>query len=232
MDNKASSVGPLISIITVTYNDQANLEKTILSVIALKRVNIEFIVIDGGSNDGTVELMKKYNGTVNYWCSEPDSGIYDAMNKGWEKANDAGYVMFLGAGDLLINLPDDDSFKKGEIIAGYVEIGCNYLYKPKADIRLKLGNTLHHQSLLIKKSLHRRPPFDLRYKTYADFDFNQRLYKEGHKIYVDQKFRSYALEGGLSAKFDRQQSLAIVRKNFGWIYMALASIYYLLRHEV
>ena len=70
------------------------------------------------------------------------------------------------------------------------------------------------------------------YKTYADFDFNQRLIKNGHKIHIDNEFKGYALEGGLSAKFDKAQSLAVVKNNFGWFYMLLAKLYYSLRHEI
>ncbi len=125
------------------------------------------------------------------------------------------YILFLGCGDLLVNMPDIESFKKAGIIAGKVQIGEFFLFRPKTDIRLKLGNTLHHQALFIKKSLHILPPFDLAYSTYADFDFNQRLVKAGHAIYIDPVFKGYALEGGVSTKFDKKQSLVIVNKNFG-----------------
>jgi glycosyltransferase involved in cell wall biosynthesis len=70
---------PLISIITVVYNSASTLEQTILSVINQTYKNIEYIIIDGGSTDGTVDIIKKYENHLAYWVSEPDKGIYDAM---------------------------------------------------------------------------------------------------------------------------------------------------------
>jgi glycosyltransferase involved in cell wall biosynthesis len=222
----------LISVITVVYNAAKQLENTIKSVINQSSSNLNFIIIDGGSTDGTIDVIKKYEKYIHYWVSEPDAGIYDAMNKGWAFAEPNSYILFLGAGDLLLNLPVSGSFKKSEIIAGRVQVGSKMVYQPKVDFRLKLGNTLHHQALMIKKSIYLSPPFDLHYPTYADFDFNQRLFKAGHKIYIDPFFKSYALDGGVSTKFDKNQSLKIVEQNFGIVLRFIASCYYLLRNEV
>ncbi len=223
---------PKISIITVCYNEARLIEETIKNVLSFDQHQVDYIIIDGNSSDGTVDIIKKYEQKLKFWISEPDNGVYDAMNKGWNKAINDSYILFLGSGDLVINMPDADSFKNGNIIAGSVQIGNKFLYKPKVDIRLKLGNTLHHQALLIKKSLYPDSPFNPTYKTYADFDFSQRLLKAGHKIHIDSNFKGYALEGGLSSKFDKKQSLAVVKNNFGWFYMTLAFIYYYLRHEL
>lgn len=99
---------PLISIITIVYNNVANIERTILSVINQTYKNIEYIVIDGGSTDGTVDIIKRYSGHFLYWVSEPDKGIYNAMNKGIEKAT-GKYVLFLNSGD---NFCEDESLDK------------------------------------------------------------------------------------------------------------------------
>ena len=72
----------LISVVTVSYNAVATIEQTLLSVINQTYPNIEYIIIDGGSTDGTVDIIKKYADEIVYWISEPDKGIYDAMNKG------------------------------------------------------------------------------------------------------------------------------------------------------
>jgi len=221
-----------ISVITVCFNSEKDIETTIKSVLSLNCYQLDYIIIDGGSKDGTVEIIKKYENKLKYWISEPDKGIYDAMNKGWHQALNDSFVLFLGAGDVLVDMPKNESFNKADIIAGKVQIGNKFLFNPKTDIRLKLGNTLHHQALLIKKSLHPVAPFNLNYKTYADFDFNQRLVKSGHKILVDPGFKGYALEGGISTTFDKEQALAIVKSNFGWFYVFLAKIYYYFRHEI
>ena len=89
---------PLISIVTVTYHDKIGLEKTIKSVQGQSYDNIEYIVIDGGSTDGTIEIIKKYEDRIDYWISEPDSGIYDAMNKGIDAAT-GDFVIFMNSND-------------------------------------------------------------------------------------------------------------------------------------
>jgi len=221
-----------LTVITVSFNNAALIEKTIKNVFEIVPAGSDYIIIDGKSTDGTVDIIKKYSSKLKYWVSEPDSGIYDAMNKGWEKADRESFILYLGCGDLLLSLPAETSFGKADIIAGSVQIGDKFLYQPKTDMRLKLGNTLHHQALLVKKSIHISPPFNTTYKTYADFDFNQRLLKAGHKIYIDLQFKGFAAEGGISTKFDKQQSLAVVSKNFGPVYSKLATLYYYLRHEV
>jgi glycosyltransferase involved in cell wall biosynthesis len=223
---------PLITIITVTYNAVNSIEATIRSVIKKKSDNVQFFIIDGGSTDGTLQVIKNYEAQITYFISEPDKGLHDAMNKGWEQANENSYILFLGSGDEILSLPALDSFDKANLIAGQVKIDNKYLYVPKIDTRLKLGNTLHHQALLIKKAVHPLPPFDLRFKIYADFDFNQRLYKAGVKFIIDNDFKAYAMEGGVSTRFNKEESLKVVSKNYGWFYYKLAQLYYLLRHEV
>ena len=93
---------PLFSIITVVYNDAANLEKTIQSVVNQTSRDFEYIVIDGGSKDGTLDIIRKYEKNINIWKSEADQGIYDAMNKGIKLAKGT-YINFLNAGDSYFN---------------------------------------------------------------------------------------------------------------------------------
>lgn len=91
-----------ISIITVVFNGEKYLEETIQSVISQTYDNIEYIIIDGGSTDGTVGIIKKYEDKIDYWISEEDAGIYDAMNKGI-KVFTGDYINFLNAGDSFVN---------------------------------------------------------------------------------------------------------------------------------
>lgn len=89
---------PLITIVTVVFNGSACLEETILSVISQTYDNVEYIIIDGGSTDGSLEIIRKYEHAISYWVSEKDKGIYDAMNKGIDLAN-GEWINFLNAGD-------------------------------------------------------------------------------------------------------------------------------------
>lgn len=91
---------PKISIVTVSYNMVNYIEDTILSVISQQYPNLEYIVIDGGSKDGTVDIIKKYEEWITYWISEPDNGMYDAIQKGFSKAT----------GEIMAYINSDDKF--------------------------------------------------------------------------------------------------------------------------
>ena len=91
-----------ITIITVCYNRKATIEKAIKSVLEQSYDNIEYIIIDGNSTDGSKDVIEKYQDKLTYWVSEPDSGIYNAMNKGINIAT-GEYLLFLNSGDLLID---------------------------------------------------------------------------------------------------------------------------------
>lgn len=101
---------PVFSIVTVVRNGINSIESTILSVINQNYQNFEFIIIDGNSNDGTVEVIKKYENYITYWISEPDKGIYDAMNKGILRSN----------GKYIILLNSDDYFHNNEVLKNIV----------------------------------------------------------------------------------------------------------------
>lgn len=216
---------PLITIITVVYNAEATLEDTIKSVISVNYRNIDYIIIDGGSKDGTVDVIKKYTSCIKYWVSEPDKGIYDAMNKGWKMAEKNSYILFLGAGDKLLSLPSNISENYYEIIYGEVYKG-DKLFRSVHNFKLKLGNTLHHQALLIPKALHVQPPFNIKYKVYADFDFNQRLNKRKISFKYCKDFKAYALPSGISAFRKESEMLQIVKANYGMGMFLAAFIYY------
>jgi glycosyltransferase involved in cell wall biosynthesis len=217
----AGRSNPVVCIITVTLNGVKFLEQTIESVLGLAYPNVEFIIIDGGSKDGTVDILLKYNEQIDYWVSEPDEGIYDAMNKGWSLANEQSFILYLGAGDTIISLPSNmAAYKSNQIIYGKVMLGAGKTFESKADFRLRLTNTLHHQALLINKSIHPGPPFDRKFKVYADFDFSQRLYKKGFKFVKSENFLSSASPAGASKTYYRGEMANIIRKNFGPLYAA------------
>jgi len=93
----------LVTVITVVYNDVSHIEQTMLSVLNQSYPYIEYIIIDGGSTDGTVDVIKKYADRLAYWVSEPDEGIYDAMNKGLEHAT-GDWVNFMNSGDAFASI--------------------------------------------------------------------------------------------------------------------------------
>ena len=218
------SAGTRICVVTVVLNDAARLEETMRSVReSASGAGLDHLVIDGGSTDGTVDVIRKYADRLYYWISEPDTGIYDAMNKGWAAAPADSFILFLGAGDRLISLPDQmERFSVNDVVYGRVFMGVDTLFTPRADLHLRLYNSLHHQALLVHKACHPAAPFDTRYKIYADFDFNQRLSRFGARFVYAPSFLSYANPGGLSDQRDFSESLAIIRHNYGLLWAALA----------
>lgn len=217
-----------ITVIIAVYNAEKYIEDTIKSALD-QQMKIDLVIIDGGSKDKTVEVINGYKSRLYEFVSEPDNGIYDAFNKGWNLASPESFILYLGAGDKLIQLPSIDSLKKADVVYGRVVLNENGIFRSKTGFALKLGNTLHHQALLVKKELHPVSPFDTRFSLYADFDFNQRLYKKKVRFFYDEDFLSYALPDGVSANFDKKQSGEVVKKNFGSIYFYMSKIFYRLQ---
>lgn len=220
-----------ISVVTVVKDDVRFIEETILSVIdKMATADIDYIVIDGGSTDGTTDIIRKYSDYFSYWISEPDSGIYDAMNKGWNAAVDNSFILFVGAGDRIISLPEMVRYHQNDVVYGQVRMGENTVFTPRADFHLNMYNSLHHQALLVNKALHSAPPFNCRFKVYADFDFNQRLKKSGANFLLSSDFIGYARPGGVSDRHCFSELLAIVTANFGLLWASIAlSGYYAMR---
>lgn len=168
---------PLITIVTVNYNNEDGLKKTILSVIQQKRINIEYVIIDGGSTDNSLEIIRRYESDIDYWVSKKDKGIFDAMNQGTSIAN-GNWILFLNSGDLLLEDVLDLLIQKinnnYSVIYGNIKI----LYQGNYQIRYpKNINLLHytmpfcHQAVIVKKRLLTKSPFNINYKLSSDFDF-------------------------------------------------------------
>jgi glycosyltransferase involved in cell wall biosynthesis len=169
-----------ISIITINFNNKVGLQKTIESVISQKEFLFEYLVIDGGSSDGSVEIIQQYKERITYWVSEKDNGIYDAMNKGIKNAN-GEYLLFLNSGDFLCHanvLEEAVSFGfDKEIIYGDMKIdwGNNITngFMPESINTLHMiKDTLWHPVAFIDRSLFNKfGDYDLSYSMVADYDF-------------------------------------------------------------
>lgn len=173
---------PLFSIITVCYNEEENIEKTAKSVVGQKFKDFEWIVIDGKSKDKTVSILKKYKKRMDYFVSEKDSGIYNAMNKGIKKAK-GKYLLFLNGGDCFANsdvLSRVTKLLKKDNFSSEIYYG-NVIYddgekvdfgKAKLDRKFFLTKTISHQATFISRDLFKKyGMYEEKYRISSDFDF-------------------------------------------------------------
>jgi glycosyltransferase involved in cell wall biosynthesis len=170
---------PKLSIITVNLNNASGLDRTIGSIVSQTFIDYESIVIDGGSTDGSVKIIKEFNDTISYWVSEPDKGIYNAMNKGILQAQ-GEYCMFLNSGDYLADnnvlstIFEDKSYQE-EVLYGDISSYPIIKYiKPAERLTLMtfLYSTIPHQSCFIKtKLLHQRGLYNENLKIASDLEF-------------------------------------------------------------
>ena len=166
-----------LSIITINYNNKAGLQRTIDSVICQTWHDFEWIVIDGGSTDGSKQLIEQYQSHFAYWCSEPDNGVYHAMNKGITHAK-GEYLLFLNSGDALYDdnvlQKVDDVHSSADIISGQaVRMDTNELLRhyDKNLLMQLYHDTLNHQATLIKRDLFKDTRYDENLKIVSDWKF-------------------------------------------------------------
>ncbi len=206
-----------ITVVTVSYNAAATIEKTILSVVDQTYDNIEYIVIDGGSTDGTVDIIKRYakggsecgkhNNYIFYWVSEPDKGIYDAMNKGIAAAT-GNYINFMNAGDKFYSLNVIELiFKNNDynynVIYGSTFMSYsygNYIVVPDKLSKITKCMTLCHQSVFLKISEAKKHLFKEEYGLVADHGSLLEIYRES-----PNSFYQY---DGIIAKYDAQDGIS------------------------
>ena len=165
-----------LSVITVNYNNAKGLRQTIESVAAQTFHNYEYIIIDGGSTDGSVDVINKYADKITYWVSEKDRGIYHAMNKGVTAAH-GEYTQFLNSGDYYVNshvLSDVCNFLTGtDIITGNTIMGGKKIFPSpeRVTFELFLNGSLSHPASFIRRDLLIRHPYDERFRISADREF-------------------------------------------------------------
>jgi len=215
-----------VSIVVVLFRASETLQPLLQSILSNRTEETELIVIDGGSDDGTVELLEQCGMAIDFWSSEPDRGIYDAMNKGI-KVSLGRYILHLNSGDKLVRIPTD---RLRQCVDGGVAVACfsvlmnqTYLFRPRTGLIMKIDNAWHHQGTFYQRSSH--PGYDLQYKVFSDFDLNQRLMLSGVTIRLFEEIvAEHTTDGVSSRSAPRREVYRIIKTNFGWGYLVLASI--------
>ena len=221
---------PLLTVITVVYNNVAHIERTIKSVINQTYPNIEYLIIDGNSNDGTLEIIEKHKEKVSKIISEPDNGIYDAMNKGLKLAK-GDYILFMNSGDeiydheTVTNIFKDQAF--ADIYYGETEMIDENLksqgqrrHKSPEQLSLnsfKYGMSVSHQAIYIKKSLTKL--YNPHYQLSADIDWILDAVGKAKTIVNTKIYVAKYLMGGMSKQKHKQSLLEryqIFKKYYGF----------------
>lgn len=202
---QTASVKPFVSVVTVTYNAREVLERTIKSVINQTLRNREYIIVDGGSSDGTLEIIKKYEAQIDYWVSEPDDGVYHAMNRALDLCS-GEWINFMNAGDtfytddVLADIFDHDYAEDVAVIYGQTknryDSSCEAVEKSKPLEHFYQGKPFCHQSAFARTDLMKIRHFDIRFKIAADYDFFYKLFVEGQRfVCVDTIVAKYDMHG-------------------------------------
>ena len=172
---------PLVSVITVTFNAAMYLERAIRSIVNQSYSNIEYLIIDGKSTDGTLDILRQFGDQIDYWMSEPDDGIYDAMNKGVALSK-GDWVYFLGADDILVNcvhrmirmMRQPNTIYYGDVYLPQK----NKTYSGSFDWYKIAHKNINHQAIFYPRSAFQHYQYDTRYLIWADYDLNLRLWHD------------------------------------------------------
>ncbi|KAA6329276.1 PGL/p-HBAD biosynthesis glycosyltransferase [termite gut metagenome] len=240
------SLSPKFSIITVTYNARKVLENTIRSVIAQTYPHIEYIIIDGDSTDGTLLLIEKYRTHIHTLISEPDKGLYDAMNKGIVHAS-GDYLCFLNAGD---SFHTDDTLQ--QVVQSFTETGLpDVVYGETALVdenghflcmrrlstpkeltwkSFKQGMVVCHQAFFAKRLL--VEPYGLQYRFSADFDWCIRIMKKACLLHNTHLTLVDYLEEGTTTqnrKASLKERFRIMAKHYGTMSTVMLHVWFVVR---
>jgi glycosyltransferase involved in cell wall biosynthesis len=223
-----------LSIITVNKNNTNGLEKTIQSVSKQTFTDYEYIVIDGVSEDGSVEIIKKYADKITYWISEPDTGIYNAMNKGIKKAS-GDYCLFLNSGDCLIaGTTLKNAFRE---IDGQADIyysdtltthNNTWKYPDELDVNFFLRTNINHQNTIIRRLLFNSHGYyneKLRVVSDLEFYLKEIWFYNSRFVHLKTKITKYNMDGISSTTSLIRQEYPIVLDNvFGKLSASLREL--------
>lgn len=218
---------PLVAVVTVVRNGMPLLERTIDAVVSQTYPNIEYIVVDGASTDGTVELLRRRDDEIDYWRSEPDAGLYDAMNKGIGLVSDgSAYVMFANSDDRLYERDTIEKFvragKGADFIYGkqiLTDGETSAVLGTEVDLNgLKRRNISHAATLVRRGVFDTVGKFDLKYRLVADYDFFVRCFQQPiEKRFVDQIVAEVSMFGLSETQFRLllRERLDVIANRFG-----------------
>lgn len=241
---------PKFSLITVTYNAGAVLEDTIQSIITQTYKNVEYILIDGASTDNTMRIVERYRDHIHTVVSEPDQGLYDAMNKGLSLAT-GDYVCFLNAGDCLHE--DDTLLGMVHSVAASHETPCppDVLYGDTALVdseghflrmrrltppehltwkSFRHGMLVCHQAFFARRAI--APHYDLRYRFSADFDWCIRVMKQARYLHNTHLTLVDYLDEGLTTRNHRASLIErfhIMCRHYGTVPTVMRHLWFALR---
>ena len=246
--NNISQTHPKFSIITVTFNAGKVLEDTIQSVVFQTYRNVEYIIVDGGSTDNTLEIAGKYHDRISKVISEPDKGLYDAMNKGIRLAT-GDYLCFLNAGD---ELHENETLQKmvhtlkgkelPDVIYGetaIVDEEGHFLHMRRLSTperlnwkSFKQGMLVCHQAFFARRELATNEWYDLRYRFSADFDWCIRIMKKAKCLHNTRLTIIDYLNEGMTTrnhKASLKERFRIMAKHYGWISTILHHGWFVIR---
>ncbi|NLU34695.1 MAG: glycosyltransferase [Wolinella succinogenes] len=199
---------PLVSVITVVFNGEKDLEETIQSVVGQTYDNLEYIIIDGGSSDGTLDIIKKYEDSIDYWVSEKDRGIYDAMNKGVGLS--AGkWVNFMNSGDYfytpnaVLNIfskiaPEGVDVVYGDHEIRYSSLKSKVVWASKDLSLIWKGMIFSHQSTFVDRGILKKYRFNIFNKIAADYELFYNLSLNKSRFYHVPIIVASVAAGGIS----------------------------------
>lgn len=193
-----------LSVITINYNNCNGLRKTIESVINQTYKDIEYIIIDGGSTDGSVDVINEYADKIDYWVSEPDKGCYNAMNKAIAVA-EGDYCIFMNSGDYFYTSDVIECFVKEnpveDVLCGdmFLSLGCVNCVPEYLSLRYFYEGNLPHQACFIKTSVQKQHPYNENLKIVSDYEFFLKILVVNNGSFRKiKKIISYFDFGGIS----------------------------------
>ena len=222
-----------ITILTVCFNAESTIEKAILSVISQTYRDIEYVIVDGGSSDATLSTIEKYRNNQFVILSEPDEGIYDAINKGLRLAS-GDFILVLGADDSLYNdnvIQDVDSIYYGNVCRSLKrDIYCGKYNSYKLAVK-----NISHQAIFYPKSVFKNKEYKTEYKLFADYVYNVELWNSKKFQYIPIVVSNFC-NGGSSATlkdlFFEKNRKTLICNNLGLCQYYYSELYHWIRNII